>query len=119
MKSERKQQKEEMNNRRAMTSNSTADASEDAPASGAGGNVAGVVGPSGGQGVGGGDGGGGEGAGGTLTPKKSMGSMRVGSPGSFMASTPMARRATRLLTEVPKFINNIGGGGSKTDVLTK
>lgn len=51
----------------------------------------------------------------TLSPTKSMASMRVSSPGSF-ASSPMARRATRLLTEVPKFITDMGGGSSKKEL---
>lgn len=49
------------------------------------------------------------------SPRASMVNMRIGSPGSF-ASSPMARRATRLLTEVPKFISDMGGGGSKADL---
>ncbi|CAN0134995.1 unnamed protein product [Ectocarpus fasciculatus] len=51
----------------------------------------------------------------TLSPTKSMATMRVSSPGSF-ASSPMARRATRLLTEVPKFITDMGGGSSKKEL---
>lgn len=51
----------------------------------------------------------------TLSPTKSMAAMRVSSPGSF-ASSPMARRATRLLTEVPKFIADMGGGSSKKEL---
>ncbi|CAM9229009.1 unnamed protein product [Ectocarpus sp. 13 AM-2016] len=51
----------------------------------------------------------------TLSPTKSMAAMRVSSPGSFVSS-PMARRATRLLTEVPKFITDMGGGSSKKEL---
>ncbi|CAM9786780.1 unnamed protein product, partial [Pylaiella littoralis] len=51
-----------------------------------------------------------DGAGTHAGPRKiSMVNMGIGPPGSF-ATTPMARRATRLLNEVPKFISEIGGG---------
>lgn len=52
-----------------------------------------------------------------LSPTSSMANLRAGSPNSF-TSSPMARRATRLLTEVPKFISEMGmgGGGSKQDL---
>lgn len=78
-----------------------------------------------GEGAGGGGGAGGErggvdGMGASAdrvsSPRASVASMRPNSPSSF-APSAMARRATRLLTEVPKFISELGSGSvSKADL---
>lgn len=57
----------------------------------------------------------GAGASGDKIHRASTPNSRIGSPGSF-GSSAMARRATRLLTEVPKFISDMGISGSKSDL---
>eukprot|EP00903_Cladosiphon_okamuranus_P008073 g7787.t1 len=102
LKTERKEQKEE-EHRRLNVPTVTDAGDEGAEGAGASGQRAAVdgIGASGDK---------------ALGPKGSLANLKVGSPGSFAAS-PMARRATRLLTEVPKFISDMGmGGGSKADL---
>lgn len=63
-----------------------------------------------------GEGAGGDGVDGVGAVGGQRPSSRIGSPGGFGSST-MARRATRLLTEVPKFISDMGlSTGSKGDL---
>lgn len=110
IKTERKEQKQE-ENRRLQNSISSTDLPAGAAERGGAATAAGK----------GRDGAGGaaaaaaaDGAEPVMVPRKmSLVNMRIGSPGSF-ASTPMARRATRLLTEVPKFISEIGASGSSS-----
>lgn len=107
LKTERKQQREEEQRRANVL--------------GGGNLAAGLGGEGGGTG---GEGGAADGIGALGEKSRSSGAsmvnMRVGSPSSFTAS-PMARRATRLLTEVPKFITEMGmgSGGSKADLVSK
>lgn len=101
LKTERKEQREEEHRRAHNASSSAAAAEAGGAAGGEGGGAADGLGAMGEK---------------TLSPTGSMANVRVGSPNSF-AGSPMARRATRLLTEVPKFMSDMGmGGGSKVDV---